>query len=121
MWKVVLANGEIIEQDIEDLGCWRKLSQRCHKEEIKIKQLFYNGEEIDPKGDAYFIIYDILAPFRGKQSLKIGLGSIRESRNKCRIRWFPLVGYNKNIKAYNEVIRGVPEPYQEISITKQKF
>lgn len=119
-WQAILNNGEVIDST-EDIGLWRKLSQRCKQEGLTISSLKNRGLEIDEAADSYFIIQEavVLSVYRDpeNQRFRRGFGSIRRKNNKCRISWVCEQHKGGN---YTEVIKGISDFYEEISIPVKK-
>jgi hypothetical protein len=110
-WIATLENGEVVEES--ELGSWRMLAERCDSEGLSITSLKYNGEEVNPKAQWYFVIHDIFVVKGGKADGRKGLGSIIKGGSRYRIKWVESSIPSRN---YDEVRKGVPTFYKELAI-----
>ena len=119
-WVAILSNNEIVKQVESDPSSWRQLHDRCLKENLKIKDIKFDGEDPhDPREmDAYFVLYDILVlnVLEGgtDQHVKIGVGAFYKNSKKARIKWYKVDG---NPILYTEIIQD-GSVYREITINK---
>ena len=103
MWKATLSDGSQFEQT-SDVGEWRKLVGKCIAEGLHLTSFTYNDEEVDPRGQSCFIVYDAVGSMKqGMVRARVGIGTFR-SNGKGHISWKTQVG-NPEYGDYNEVIK----------------
>ena len=59
-WHVILNNEQIYQEDPNDIGCWKSLKKHCDKNNLKIKEMYFNNELVDKNASGYFIFYEAI-------------------------------------------------------------
>jgi hypothetical protein len=120
MWKVELSDGHIVEQSKEiDITLWRKTMHRCKEHGLHVVSFTWNGEEVDDRAVACFVINDAVgSSAHGLVRLRFGLGIFREN-GKGRIHWKTVIGNPKH-GDYSEVVKPKDaETYRELAVDKK--
>lgn len=116
-WTAVLSNNETF--DGGHISSWRALKNKCDKENLKIKSLLFEGQEVDPHPQAvsYFIMYDQTTTLLSKQSrTRICFGSFRKN-GKARLRWRIVQSTFKNDSGnYTEIITPNNVSWKDLAI-----
>lgn len=109
-WRATLSNGEVIDEMHGDAGSWRRLAERCLREDLKVRSLAMIGEgriEEPPwpvTKTNFFVFHELMGFWKGgKQVLRKGLACVYQDdhgRQKVKVYWH---GGNPMRRMFGEV------------------
>jgi len=125
IWSAALSNGEVVNEVKGDVGGWRRLAERCVRDNLTIVNLHaVCGDRIDllswpPSRTHFFVLHDLTSFLKGgRQILRKGLACVYRDdhgRHKVKVFWhggqpvrrqFTQVGSIQDFPAAAEV--GIP-------------